>query len=84
MKPVHLRIEEIRKSKGVTKTHIAKKSGKSVAWYHGISTGRRQPNVEALQQIADALETDVRDFFDQQLSDTHNEKDPKDKDSKVI
>lgn len=72
MKPVHLRIEEIRKSKGVTKTHIAKKCGKSVAWYHGISTGRRQPNVESLQQIADALETDVRNFFGDKLSDTLN------------
>lgn len=72
MKPVHQRIEEIRISKGVTKTHIAKKCGKTVAWYHGISTGRRQPNVESLQQIADALETDVRNFFGDEVSETLN------------
>lgn len=72
MKPVHQRIEEIRIRKGVTKTHIAKQCGRSVAWYHGISTGRRQPNVESLQLIADALETDVRNFFADELSDTLN------------
>ncbi|RKD22585.1 hypothetical protein BEP19_10005 [Ammoniphilus oxalaticus] len=72
MKPVHLKIEEIRIRKGVTKTHIANKCGRTVAWYHGISTGRRQPNVEALQQIAKALETDIRNFFEYELSDTHN------------
>lgn len=71
-KSVHLRIEEIRKQKGITKTHIAKKCGKSVAWYYGISTGRRQPNVESLQQIANALDTDVRNFFSDKLSDTLN------------
>lgn len=72
MKPVYLKIEEIRKSKGVTKTHIAKSCGKTVAWYYGISTGKRIPNVESLQMIADALEVDVRDFFETELSDTLN------------
>lgn len=70
MEPVHQRIEKIRKEKGVTKTHIANKCGKSVAWYSGISTGRRKPNIESVQQIADALETDVRNFFGDKLSVT--------------
>jgi len=72
MKPVYLKIEEIRKQKGVTKTHIAKSCGKTVAWYYGISTGKRVPNVESLQMIADALEVDVRDFFEHTLSVTLN------------
>lgn len=70
MKPVYLKIEEIRLSKGVTKTHIAKSCGKTVAWYYGISTGKRVPNVESLQMIADALEVDIRDFFGSELSAT--------------
>jgi len=70
LKPVHEKIEEIRKRKGVTKTHIAKKCNKTVAWYYGISTGRRTANVDTLQQIADALEVDVRDFFEDKLSVT--------------
>lgn len=73
MKPVYLKIEEIRVSKGVTKTHIAKSCGKTVAWYYGISTGKRIPNVESLQMIADALEVDIRDFFESELSVTLNE-----------
>ncbi len=73
MKPVHLKIEEIRISKGVTKTHIAESCGKTVAWYYGISVGRRVPNVESLQEIAKALEVDVRDFFEHELSDTLND-----------
>ncbi len=63
MKPVHMRIEEIRKSKGVTKTHIARRCNKTTAWYCGIASGRRKANVESLQMIADALEVPVREFF---------------------
>lgn len=74
MKPVYMKIEEIRVSKGVTKTHIAKSCGKTVAWYYGISTGKRIPNVESLQMIADALEVDVRDFFENNLSVALNKK----------
>lgn len=72
MKPVYERIEDIRKSKGVTKTHIAKQCGKTVSWYYGISVGRRTPDVNALQDIADVLEVDVRDFFADELSDSLN------------
>ncbi|WP_281659096.1 helix-turn-helix transcriptional regulator [Halobacillus sp. Cin3] len=68
MKPVYEKIEDIRKSKGVTKTHIAKRCGKTVAWYYGISKGKRQPNVESLQEIAKALDVDVRIFFEDSLS----------------
>lgn len=67
---VHERIEEIRKSKGVTKTHIAKKCNKTVSWYYGISKGKRTLNVQTLQEIADALEVDVKNFFDEKISDT--------------
>jgi len=63
MKPIHERIEEVRKRKGVTKTHIAKRCDRSTAWYHGISTGRRKPTVESLEMIAEALEVDIKNFF---------------------
>lgn len=72
MKPVYKRIEEIRIRKGVTKTHIAKRCGKSVAWYYGISTGKRIPNVESLQDIANALEVNIKIFFEDELSVTRN------------
>jgi len=68
---IHERIEQIRQRKGVTKTHIANKCGKTPTWYTDISNGRRGISVEALEQIADALEVDVRIFFNNKLSDTH-------------
>lgn len=72
MVPVHMKIEEIRIKSGVTKTHIAKKCGKSVSWYCGISSGRRKASIESLKEIADALQVDVRIFFEDELSVTRN------------
>jgi transcriptional regulator with XRE-family HTH domain len=69
---LHEKIESIRISKGVTKTAIAKKCNKSVAWYHGISTGRRTANVDSIQEIAKALDVHVKVFFEEKLSDTLN------------
>lgn len=82
MKPVYQRIEEIRIRKGVTKTHIAKSCNKTVSWYYGISVGRRTPDVDALQEIADALEVDVRIFFGDGLSEALNNKGFEDEESK--
>lgn len=70
MKPIYERIEEIRKSKGITKTHIARVCNRTVSWYHGISTGRRKLNVDSLEQIALALGVSVKDFFEEKLSET--------------
>lgn len=69
---IHEKIELIRQRKGVTKTHIANKCNKTSAWYTGISQGKSRIDVETLQQIADALEVDVRIFFDDDLSVTLN------------
>jgi transcriptional regulator with XRE-family HTH domain len=70
MYPIHLKIEDIRQKKGVTKTHIAKKCGKSVSWYYGISTGKRKPTVDSVVMIAEALEVDIQIFFNKKLSET--------------
>jgi len=65
-------IEQIRKRKGITKTHIAKRCGKSVPWYADISKGRRRLFVGDLLSIAEALEEKPEIFFDQELSETRN------------
>lgn len=69
---LHEKIEQVRKNKGVTKTFIAKKCGRTPTWYTDISNGRRGVSVDALKQIANALDVDVRIFFGDELSDTHN------------
>jgi len=74
MNPVVIKIEETRKKKGVTKTHIAKHCGRTVAWYHDIAKGRRRVYLDDVFLIADALGEDVTHFFAQKLSVTLNSK----------
>lgn len=71
---IHEKIELIRSRKGITKTHIANKCNKTSAWYTGISQGRTKIDVETLKQIAEALEVDVRIFFEDELSVTRKNK----------
>ena len=66
---INEKIEQIRKGKGVTKKHIAEKCGHTPAWYTDIVKGR-SIKVDTLQKIADALEVDVRIFFENDLSVT--------------
>ncbi|MED0672678.1 helix-turn-helix transcriptional regulator [Aneurinibacillus aneurinilyticus] len=63
MIPVNERIEEIRKSKGVTKAFLAKKLGITPMGYHYLATGRSPISTDRLQIIAKALETDAREFL---------------------
>lgn len=67
MNPINA-MEQIRKQKGVTKTHIAKHCGRSVSWYADIAKGRRRVYLDDFVMIADALQEDVRNFFSHKLS----------------
>lgn len=60
---INEKIEQIRQRKGITKKYIAEKCGHTPAWYTDIVKGRSL-KVETLQKIADALEVDIRTFFD--------------------
>ena len=70
MKPVHIRVEDVRKRKGITMTHIAKHCGHTVAWYSDIAKGRRQLRVDDLERIAEAMEEEPAIFFINNLSET--------------
>lgn len=67
-------IEEIRKRKGITKSHISKYCGKSTQWYSDISRGRRRMYVDDLPKVAEAMGEDVKNFFNNVLSDTRNKR----------
>ncbi|MFJ7663704.1 helix-turn-helix domain-containing protein [Lysinibacillus sp. NPDC097162] len=69
---VYLKIEEIRKRKGVTKSHIARSCGHTPQWYSKVSKGEIVLDVNKLELIASILEEDVKNFFDNKLSDTLN------------
>ena len=70
---INEKIEQIRKSKGITKKHIAEKCGHTPAWYTDILKGR-SIKVDTLQKIADALEVDIIVFFEEKLSVSHKNK----------
>lgn len=70
MNPVVARMEEVRKRKGVTKTHIAKHCGHTVAWYHDIAKGRRKVYLDDAIMIAESLGEELPLFFAKKLSET--------------
>lgn len=72
MNTVIARMEEVRKRKGVTKTHVAKHCGHTVAWYHDIAKGRRKVYLDDAMLIAESLGEEFPIFFAKKLSDTRN------------
>jgi len=61
-------IEALRQRKGITKTHIGRYCGKTGAWYGDIVKGRRQAYMKDVIKIAEAMDEDVKKFFDPKLS----------------
>jgi transcriptional regulator with XRE-family HTH domain len=67
---VYENVERIRKSKGVTKTHLAKKLGMTLQGYRHLTSGEVKLDVERLKIIAEALNVEISVFFDSKLTDT--------------
>ncbi|MBJ6362138.1 helix-turn-helix domain-containing protein [Paenibacillus sp. GCM10012307] len=72
MNEVILKLEEIRKRKGITKTHVASHCGKTTAWYVDIVKGRRRVYMEDVSAIANSLELEVSFSFSQKVSEMLN------------
>ncbi|WP_028609195.1 helix-turn-helix domain-containing protein [Paenibacillus harenae] len=72
MNIVVARMEQLRKQKGITKTHIAKRCGHSVSWYADIAKGRRRAYLDDVFLIAEAMDVQIENFFDSKLSVTLN------------
>ncbi len=67
-------IEQLRKRKGITKTHIGNYCGKTGAWYGDIVRGRRRVYLSDVFMIAEAMDEDIKIFFDPKLSVTLSKK----------
>ena len=65
---IYEKVEEIRKEKGVTKTHLAKKLGISLQAYVHITNGNSRLDVERLKIIAFELGVEPSIFFDTKLT----------------
>lgn len=57
-------IKEIRKKKGYTQKQLAEKLGTSPQNLAQYETGKRQPKLETIKKMADALECNVSDLDD--------------------
>ncbi len=57
------RIKEVLEAKRVTQTWLAEKLGKSYNMVNGYVQNRKQPRLEVLYQIAEALDVDVKELL---------------------
>lgn len=66
-------IRFLRKSKGITATHMANSLGyKAVSSYMRLETGESTITLEKAKIIADILQVDINYFFDKKLRITRN------------
>lgn len=63
------KLKNLRLSKKLKQSDLAKKSGVSRVAIGNYERGDRQPNVEILSKIATALEVDITDLLDSQSRD---------------
>lgn len=63
MSTVGENIKRIRKAKGLTQKELGKKLGISQAEIAQRETGRRNPKIETVQKIADALQVPVSEIY---------------------
>jgi transcriptional regulator with XRE-family HTH domain len=62
---INEKLRKIRKSKGITQTFIAKKMGKTSAWYSNIERGYTRLLAEDAKKIAEILGVDIREIFEE-------------------
>ena len=69
MKPMYQRLREYRESKGVTQTHIAKKTGKTVQRISALETGAIRLTVDEFEELCvNGYEVNPAIFFTEQFS----------------
>ena len=61
---VGARIKELRTERGLTVNGLANKAGISQSFLRDIELGNKQPTVEYLEYICEALKISLVDFFD--------------------
>ncbi len=73
MKPMYQRLREYRESKGVTQTHIAKKTGKTIQRISALETGGIRLTVDEFEELcAKGYEVSPAIFFTGEFSKIEN------------
>jgi len=69
LKPMHQRLREYRESKGITQTHIARKTGKTVQRISALETGAIRLTVDEFEELCmNGYEVNPAIFFTDQFS----------------
>lgn len=69
---INQNVRNIRESKGVTQTHVAKQLGVTIQTYNAYEMGRRKLKVDTLQKISEILNEPIQNFFNQKLYESKN------------
>lgn len=56
---LHVRLHELREKRGFTQKELSKRLGLARTTYSGYESGKREPDNETLQKLADFYETSV-------------------------
>lgn len=65
------RIVELREMQGFSTNKLASKAGISQSYLREIEMGKRNPTIEVLSYICDALKISLRVFFSERDQDVH-------------
>lgn len=57
------RISDIRRKRGMTSEKLAYENGISKGYMSDIENGKKTPSIKTLDQIATALNVDIRELF---------------------
>jgi transcriptional regulator with XRE-family HTH domain len=57
------RIRQVRESRGLTQSHLAKLAGKSIETISNFERGRTIPSIQTLSHMAEALDLPLGQFF---------------------
>ena len=57
------RIRKIRKALGITQEEAAYRASLDYSYYNQIEMGKRNPSLDALNRIAKAIKTNVKELF---------------------
>lgn len=69
------RIKYFRTIKGYTTNKLANMAGISQSYLRDVELGNKNPTIEVLSYVCDALDISLHDFFDEQTQNTI-QKDP--------
>lgn len=61
---VGLNIQRLRRTRGISQEELSLRADCTRGYLSGVETGRRNPTVVFLAQIAEALESEPSEFFE--------------------